>query len=557
MEENQVSKRLCHILTYPCLDPEHMRSVASPMPTAQQQQQEKQLQQNRTPRWIQLLIGGPVVVSVLMFISLWSMLPSHQSLRGIISAPTLLETHLSDLYTLVQQRRSKTVASDGELLHLDDLARSDSYEQWVPLIMSKCMHGMDKLAAPCIKEAQTTNLVEAQELLYPAFRLRLPHFSSTVMQDKWLSQGLHLERMRVSEDKEWAYYPAFQGQNMVFKNAVFRGDPPPDVWSDESCMGSAASHTSFVHDVNENSTGNELSIDTLIVATSPDSWSFQHFIDRVAVVWSQAQLAVPTKKKVDTVIVSGKSPRDAIVNEVYELMVGHHLHNITVSARHLVFSCRAPLIHPYTTQRITENILQALPAPKTDAQTDRNLILFLSRTKGGEAHNGGRKLLNEDKLFDAVSAMLKKEGRPEKLEYFRHSDFAGLTEVASFMRDRVKMMIGPHGAAFYNARFAQPRTALIEIIPDPDKFFVPCFWEQARLLGQDYSAHVGRVVSSKNDMQLTDVEEVARLVRNRLTFLDKPYRPSDALDHTYSWSMETKITLLSGGNTQTDRLERN
>ncbi|RLN53299.1 hypothetical protein BBJ29_000455 [Phytophthora kernoviae] len=347
------------------------------------------------------------------------------------------------------------------------------------------------------------------------------------MQDKWLSQGLHLERMRVSEDKEWAYYPAFQGQNMVFKNAVFRGDPPPDVWSDESCMGSAASHTSFVHDVNENSTGNELSIDTLIVATSPDSWSFQHFIDRVAVVWSQAQLAVPTKKRVDTVIVSGKSPRDAIVNEVYELM------------------------------RITENILQALPAPKTDAQTDRNLILFLSRTKGGEAHNGGRKLLNEDKLFDAVSAMLKKEGRSEKLEYFRHSDFAGLTEVASFMRDRVKMMIGPHGAAFYNARFAQPRTALIEIIPDPDKFFVPCFWEQARLLGQDYSAHVGRVVSSKNDMQLTDVEEVARLVRNRLTFLDKPYRPSDALDHTYLWNMETKTTLLSGGDIQTDRLERN
>ncbi|RLN62552.1 hypothetical protein BBJ29_002829 [Phytophthora kernoviae] len=331
------------------------------MPKAQQQQQqEKQPQQNRTPRWIQLLIGGPVVISVLMFILLWTMLPGRQSLRGVISPPTLLESHLPDLHTLVQQRRNESVVSDGELLHMDDLVRSDSFEQWAPLIMSKCMHGMDKLAAPCIKETQTTNLVEAQELLYPAFRLRLPHFSSTLMQGKWLSQGLHLDRMRVSEDKE---------------------------------------------------------------------------------------------------------------------------------------------------------------------------------TKGGEAHNGGRKLLNEDKLFDAVSAMLKKEGRSEKLEYFRHSDFAGLTEVASFMRDRVKMMIGPHGAAFYNARFAQPRTALIEIIPDPDKFFVPCFWEQARLLGQDYSAHVGKVVSSKNDMQLADVEEVARLVRNRLTFLDESYRSSDALSHTYTWNM--------------------
>ncbi|KAG7398107.1 hypothetical protein PHYBOEH_011663 [Phytophthora boehmeriae] len=422
------------------------------------------------------------------------------------------------------------------------------------MIISKCMHGMDKMAAPCIKEAQNTNLVEGQELLYPSFRLRLPHFVNTTTKDKWLARIVHLDRMHLSKDNAWATYPAFQGQNMVFKNAVFRGDPPPDVWSDESCMGRAASHSSFMQEANSNSSfDDKAAVDTLIIATSPDSWSFQHFFDRVGVVWSQAQLAIPMKKKSDTVVVSGKWPLDRIVNDVYKLMTGRHVHNTAfVAAQHLVFSCRAPLIHPYTTQRVTENILQALPEANADTQVSRNVILFLSRSSnGGDARNHGRKLLNEDQLFDAVSAMIKTEERREKLQYFRHSDFKGLMEVASFMRDQVKMMIGPHGAAFYNSRFAQPQTALIEIIPDPDKFFVPCFWEQARLLGQDYSVYMGTSVNSKNGMEVDDIEELVSLVRDRLKFLDESYRSSDALEHSYAWTMETEVVdqgaSVSGG----------
>ncbi|KAL3659723.1 hypothetical protein V7S43_015397 [Phytophthora oleae] len=258
---------------------------------------------------------------------------------------------------------------------LDDLSRSDSYERWAPVIVTKCMHGMDGRSAPCIKEADRTNLVEAQELLYPAFRLKLPTFSNAQMKAKWLSQGLHVERMRVSEDQLWAEYPPFQGQNMVFSHALYRGDPPPDIWSENGCMGHNVSHLSFVHDLKANAShlANGSSVDTLVVATSPDSWSFQHFIDRVAVVWSQAQLVIPTTTKNGTAIVTGREPRDAIVNEIYDVMVGQHLHDPqSVFAKRLVFSCRAPLIHPFTTQRITENILQLLPpAP---SESNRNVI---------------------------------------------------------------------------------------------------------------------------------------------------------------------------------------
>ncbi|KAG6956031.1 hypothetical protein JG688_00011617 [Phytophthora aleatoria] len=306
---------------------------------------------------------------------------------------------------------------------------------------------------------------------------------------------------------------------MVFANAVYRGDPPPDIWSEKGCMGHYVSHTSFEHDLSTNAS--ELALER-----------------------GQAQLVIPTVKKTETVIVSGRKPRDAIVNNIYKVMVGQHLHKPgSVFAKRLVFSCRAPLIHPFTTQRITENIFQSLPPSATASESDRNIILFLSRSSGGKAFNGGRRILNEPKLFDAISSMLKATGRPEKLQYFRHDKFNGLDDVATFMRDRVKMMIGPHGAAFYNARFAQPHTALIEIIPDPNKFFVPCFWEQARLLGQDYSAHVGETQNAQNDMMVDDIQNVVQLVQDRLAYLDKSYRMQDALDHKYAWDVGLELDV--------------
>ncbi|KAJ8571997.1 hypothetical protein ON010_g4835 [Phytophthora cinnamomi] len=498
----------------------------------------------RPPRWPQLLLGGSALFSVMMLFSLWTKLPSHEALRRPVSpiptTPAQLATQpKADLFTLVQKRRNATVTV--KVLHIDDLTLSESYQHWAPVIQSECVHGMDGRAAPCIKEANKTNLVEAQELLYPAFRLKLPSFTNGPMQSKWLSGGFHVARMRISEDLQWAEYPTFQGQNMVFSNAVYRGDPPPDIWSDKGCMGHDVSHASFMHKMYSSELEDDTRVDTLVVATSPDSWSFQHFIDRVAVVWSQAQLVIPTMEKDGTVIVTGRKPRDSIVNEIYDVMVGQHLHGPKlVAAKRLVFSCRAPLIHPFTTQRITENILRELPPPKYSSKPDRDIILFLSRSRGGQAVNGGRRILNEPELFDAISARLNATGRPEKLVYFKHDKFHGLKDVATFMRDRVKMMIGPHGAAFYNARFAQPRTALIEIVPDPSQFFVPCFWEQARLLGQDYSAHVGNTQNKQNDMIVDEVQDVVELVLKRLNYLDDSYRMEDSLGHTYAWDVETK-----------------
>lgn len=84
--------------------------------------------------------------------------------------------------------------------------------------------------------------------------------------------------------------------------------------------------------------------------------------------------------------------------------------------------------------------------------------------------------MNEAELFDAVAVMLKDQGRKEKLQYFRHSDFKGLTDVAS-------CNWGPRQDDDWAARrrilqlpLRAVATSVIEIITDSNTFFVPCFW---------------------------------------------------------------------------------
>ncbi|KAL7678516.1 putative glycosyltransferase 61 [Plasmopara halstedii] len=496
----------------------------------------KFLKELRDIRWSRYLLTSSIfLLSMIVFMrtKLWPHVSLYQS-RQVIS-PTFERAH--DLY---EKQHNETHALDVKLLHLDGLIHSDSYKQWAPIILSKCMHGMDKQAAPCLKEANRFNIIEAQELIYPAFRLKLPTFVHSSMKTMWITHCRLDNRWRILTDHLWANFAVFRGQNIIFSNAAYRGDPPPDIWSHNACMGTNASYMSFLHDLDGNVTEqtNDISVDTLVIATTPDSWSFQHFMDRVVAVWSQAQLVIPTTAKKDTVIISGETPRDAIVNELYDLIAGQHFHNLkSVYAKRLVFSCRAPLFHPFTTMRITETIFQSLP-PSSSSQ--RNVILFLSRSIGGKTRNGGRQLLNEVEVMKAISAMLNATGRPEQLQYFHHDEFNGLEDIATFMRDRVKMMIGPHGAAFYNSRFAQPRTAVIEIIPDPEKFFSPCFWSQARLLGQDYSVHIGTTQNDALDMTLDDIDSVVQLVQDRLVYLDNSYRVQDALLHTYDWDTEVR-----------------
>ena len=405
------------------------------------------------------------------------------------------------------------------------LKNSPAFQEWGPVIITKCQFGMAKFSAPCLAESNVSdNLIMGQELVYPAFKLHVPSFANEEHKSFWIEHVAHLDRMRVSEDRSWAEYPAFYGQNLVFSNAMYTGDPPADNWKEESCMGTSSSHLSFFKKADSPPT-----VKNLIIATVPDSWSMQHFLDRTTVVWSQAQIAIPEATMAETAIISGSPPRDDIVNEIYAKMVSQHLHSLFhVAAERLIFSCRAPLIHPFTMLRITEEISKDSP---TDSK--RKTILYCSRSAGGTTRNGGRRVLNEDKVLNALKKVLQEREQSEELVMFRHSDFATLSDLVKFFRTRVKAVVGPHGSAFHNARFALPQTLLLEIIPK-SSFFQPCFWEQARLHSQDYAAFVASPDGLQNDMTVDNIPAFTNLFRERLEYLDR-YEGGDALKRHYPW----------------------
>ncbi len=156
-------------------------------------------------------------------------------------------------------------------------------------------------------------------------------------------------------------------------------------------------------------------------------------------------------------ILSGAQPRHEIVNEIYSHMVSEHLHGgIGTKAKKLIFSCRAPLIHPFTTQKITDTLLTDFKLPALVPIKDRKIVLFLSRSIGDSA-NGGREITNEPQVIAALEALLKKRNQGESLLVFDRRKYPTLKATVEFFRT-VKAMIGPHGAAFYNSRFAPPQT---------------------------------------------------------------------------------------------------
>jgi hypothetical protein len=166
--------------------------------------------------------------------------------------------------------------------------------------------------------------------------------------------------------------------------------------------------------------------DILVIATSPDSWSFQHFLDRVANTWHQAIISLSPLEVKSATVVSGGSPRGT-VNEMYSVMgVSKHVHNkLHVSAKKVVYSCRTPLIHPFLYHRISESFgadVYEIPLEK------RKVVLYLPRGRGDEA-NGGRRVVNEEDLLNSLETLLDKRGKGEELVVFDRRAYKTYTEL--------------------------------------------------------------------------------------------------------------------------------
>lgn len=80
-----------------------------------------------------------------------------------------------------------------------------------------------------------------------------------------------------------------RGQNVLIRNAtVLLSDLYVDQWNSGSCMGSGVGHSKLFGNPAAAAPGDYIPGD-FVLATTPDSMFFQHFLDRVALVMAQVR----------------------------------------------------------------------------------------------------------------------------------------------------------------------------------------------------------------------------------------------------------------------------
>ncbi len=110
--------------------------------------------------------------------------------------------------------------------HADFLPASEEYSlvrstAWVPLSLSECTSGMPAHYAPCVAQRLDQNVVYVEELLYPAFKIRQPYFTSNAYKERWGDIAMGIKERGVLQNDGWLVYKGQSGQNFV--SARFSG----------------------------------------------------------------------------------------------------------------------------------------------------------------------------------------------------------------------------------------------------------------------------------------------------------------------------------------------
>jgi hypothetical protein len=365
---------------------------------------------------------------------------------------------------LVLDHESPNVTEASALLSdISRLPEEKDSAAWAPLVLSECMKGMPRHYAPCRPKR---GVQYAEELLYPDFAIATPTFPRREDQDRWESTvGLTIKD-RAQQLGDWMVYRGQTGQSFVLANRTFSGQPRADSWSADACMGSLVSDSGllYMEALNEttyeteflgklrlmNVTKAHVRADTVIIVTGPDSWSYQHFLDRSTHTMIQAlRLDLPPLE--DTFVLTGREEQ-TVVTEMWQMLgfsPNQHIHSpASLSAKNWIFSCRTPLIHPYPSLRLAELFHVNRDVPLED----RKVVLYNSRSDGA-GFIGGREILNEAALLQQLRALLEQRGLGEELVVLTPDRFKTAAEAMQWTAQNVRAMIGPHGAKFQYLRW--------------------------------------------------------------------------------------------------------
>ncbi|EIW58394.1 uncharacterized protein TRAVEDRAFT_58667 [Trametes versicolor FP-101664 SS1] len=411
--------------------------------------------------------------------------------------------------------------------------------QWAPASLNTCPPGTPSYLAPCLAQRRE-GAVYGEELIYPDFRLHEPLFAPSRAdgdRPEWRRKldGI-MERASFCKDKRWVCYRGQTGQNVVLANATFKGNPPADLWVDDACMSDGVTTAGLATApadaaINTLATQAEYDaafpVDTLLIATTPDSWSFQHFLDRITHIVAQGHHFTFGESAPE--VVAGRPPGGA-VSEMYDMLgLGGgkvHFRSPRVAAKKVVFSCRSPLVHPWLSLRSLEMFGLDPAGIPIDR---RKKVVYISRSHGSTS-NSGRRVRNEDQMLEGVRALLAMRDQGEELVLFHELGISSQPQIMAWFHENVRAVIGPHGGGLYHHRWTGRDTLLLELMPR--SWTSHMFWEEAGMLGQTYANILLEPVREKSTDMEADIPAVLEILSAQL---GKPDARGVGLERLYRW----------------------
>ncbi|CAK9781135.1 unnamed protein product [Cutaneotrichosporon oleaginosum] len=401
---------------------------------------------------------------------------------------------------------------------------------FAPMVVRDCTHLTPAWFAPCVAlRAPFSDQTYGEELVYPDFGLPVPLFAKEEHAERW-QEGLRSIADRAIYRDGYVVYKSQHGQNFVVSNVVYTPEGYLDTWNGHACTGPNARLGDLKLDPAPPMVNTTRG--TALVVNSPDSWSFQHWLDRAAHVIAQSAHLT----RASATALTGKRGNELV--EALWHRIGYsdvvHRPETQMTFDALVFSCKAVLIHPFLSWRALELlqlpfIREVPPSPPASKTT----VLYMSRSDGSTA-NAGRNVLNEPDVIAGVESLLQVRDRGETLAHWSniHALFEhDLDGLINYMWRNVSAVIGPHGGALINHRFAGPGTMVLGFLPTTHMSYLN--YEETSMLNQTYAAIVVDPAGQSVDDMMIDPADVTVLLN---AHLGKPRRENLVL--SYQWDRE-------------------
>eukprot|EP00808_Paulinella_micropora_P024289 g51102.t1 len=363
--------------------------------------------------------------------------------------------------------------------------------------------------APCIQKRLGKGVLLGQEVVYQGFMLKLPHFIDEQQKQKWIKTTADSTQgpgsgLFVDYTGEWAVFLTMHGQNLVFADATLTKSPG-NSWSG-GCAQPSSQWEEFYKDVTTGKSAAKPQYEELVLCNVPDGWSFQHFMGTGSNVLVQSSFVHEyfntSNEKRYAVVTSGGS--NNVVDHVFQAMGIAKTHQLSktqgMTARRMVYPCNAPR-NPYAILRTSE-VLGVMSGP-----------------------DHGRKVTNEAALIKGLEELLAKRGHGERLQVL-HGTSGDVSEVVEQFR-QVRAIIGAHGGALFNLRFAHPGTLVMELSNLDKQHFPWIFWYDSTVMGASY--HQVMCPSSGNDITCP----VSKIISHLGQHLGKS--PGTTMRHLKNW----------------------